>query len=127
MSDPLRPRVIEVDEREAAAPRAAGPRVIEVDEREAAAPRAAGPRVIETERTGPIVPAEPARVPTPLAPAPRRKSRAISLGLMGLGVAFAGWMAVDAYGWVASAFERSIALGSLAAVAVAAGVLGAAA
>ena len=38
---------------------------------------------------------------------------------------FVGWLAVDAVGWVSAAFERSAALGALAATAVTAGVAGA--
>jgi putative membrane protein len=49
----------------------------------------------------------------------------VSLGLAGIGVFFAGWIAVDAYWWIAAAFERSSLLGALAATAVAAGVAGA--
>ena len=65
-SDPLRPRVIEVEERE-----------------ETALPRTE-PQVIMTERSEPIVPTVPATrtLPEPV----QRKSRAISLGLAGLGV-----------------------------------------
>jgi putative membrane protein len=54
-----------------------------------------------------------------------RKSRVVSLGLAGLGVAVAGWLVVDSYWWIAAAFERSSALGTLAATAVVAGVAGA--
>lgn len=104
------------------------PRVMEVEPAPDEAARVrVGPRVIMTERSERIVPSEPpaAAVVAAAAPAPRR-SRAISLGLAGLGVFFAGWLAVDAYGWIAAAFERSVALGALAATAVAAGVAGAA-
>lgn len=99
------------------------PRVIDVEEPDEAAPLRAGPQVIMTERTEPIVPTVPASrtLPKPL----RRKSRAISFGLAGLGVGFAGWLAVDAYWWIAAAFERSTLLGAFAATAVAAGVTGA--
>jgi putative membrane protein len=61
----------------------------------------------------------PAAVPV------RRQSRVVSLGLAGLGIAFTGWLIVDAYWWIAAAFERSTALGTLAATAVVAGVAGA--
>jgi putative membrane protein len=54
-----------------------------------------------------------------------RKSRVVSFGLAGLGVFLAGWFVVDAYWWIAAAFERSTALGTLAATAVVAGVVGA--
>ena len=49
----------------------------------------------------------------------------MSFGFAALGVAVAGWFVVDAYWWIAAAFERSMALGTLAATAVAAGVAGA--
>ena len=42
-----------------------------------------------------------------------------------LGVAITGWFIVDAYWWIAAAFERSTMLGTLAATAVVAGVAGA--
>ncbi len=101
------------------------PRIFEMEDDERSAPPLAGPRVIETEETARIVPSEPVR-PAIVATLPaRRRSRAIAFGLAGLGVAFVGWLAVDAYWWVAAAFERSLALGSLAAFAVVAGVAGA--
>jgi len=109
MSEPLRTegpftaRVIEVD-----APddplRGLGPQVI--------------PQVIETERTEPIVPTEPAMLPVVTREAPRRRDRVITFGIAGVAVFFVGWLAVDAAGWVAAAFERSAALGALAATAV---------
>src|SRR3954467_13658797 len=101
-----------------------GPRVIEVEPR-ADEPRLRvepGPQIIATERTERVVPPEPANTVAALAP---RRSRAIPLGFAGLAVFVTGWLAVDAYWWVASAFERSVALGSIAALAVAAGVAGA--
>jgi putative membrane protein len=116
MNEPLRTegpftaRVIEVD-----APddplRGLGPQVI--------------PQVIETERTEPIVPTEPAMLPVVTREAPRRRDRVITFGIAGVAVFFVGWLAVDAAGWVAAAFERSAALGALAATAVTAGVAGA--
>ena len=116
MSEPLRTeapftaRVIEVD-----APddplRGLGPQVI--------------PQVIETERTEPIVPTEPAMLPAVTREAPRRRDRVITFGIAGVAVFFVDWLAVDAAGWVAAAFERSAALGALAATAVTAGVAGA--
>src|SRR5687768_11906727 len=107
-TEPLKPRVIEAEERDVI--RTAAPRL--------------GPQIIATERTGRIVPAEPARTPA-VPPAPRAKSRTISFGLAGLGVFFAAWIVVDAYWWIAAAFERSTLLGALAATAVAAGIAGA--
>jgi putative membrane protein len=81
------------------------------------------PQVIMTDRTERIVPVQPEPLSV-VAPPPRR-SRVVSLALAALGVGFAGWLAVDAYWWVAAAFERSTALGTLAATAVVAGVAGA--
>jgi putative membrane protein len=49
----------------------------------------------------------------------------MTFGLAGVAVLFVGWLAVDAVGWIAAAFERSTALGVLAATAVTAGVAGA--
>jgi putative membrane protein len=49
----------------------------------------------------------------------------MTFGLAGVAALFVGWLAVDAVGWIAAAFERSTALGVLAATAVTAGVAGA--
>ena len=54
-----------------------------------------------------------------------RRAACVSFGLAAIGVAVAGWFIVDAYWWIAAAFERSTALGTLAATAVVAGVAGA--
>jgi putative membrane protein len=101
------------------------PRVIEGDERDVAARLRDGlsPQLFATERTERITPAEPVAVAT--ATIPQRRSRAISFGVAGLGVFFAGWLAVDAYWWVAAAFERSALLGTVAATATIAGIVGA--
>jgi putative membrane protein len=56
---------------------------------------------------------------------PRRLDRWVRLGLYGVGVAFAGWLGVDAYLWISNAFASSATLGTLATAAVAAGVVGA--
>ena len=101
------------------------PRVIEVDDSVRAAPLRTAPQVIATERSDRIVAAPPPALPATVPV--RRKSRIVSWGLAGLGVAFAGWLIVDAYWWIAAAFERSTALGTLAATAVIAGVAGASA
>jgi putative membrane protein len=104
--------------------RGGGPRVIEVDTGDAPQMRVEpGPQIIVTERTERVVPSEPANaVVAPQAP---RRSRAIPIGFAGLAVFVTGWLAVDAYWWIAEAFARSAALGSIAAVAVTAGVVGA--
>jgi putative membrane protein len=102
------------------------PRVIEIEGSERVAPPRMTPQVIETERTDRIVAAPPPPpVPLPTPAATRGRSRVVSWGLTGLGVAFTGWLIVDAYWWVTAAFERSTALGTLAATAVVAGVAGA--
>jgi putative membrane protein len=106
-TDPLRPRVIEVD-------------VAEEDLRRRGRP---SPQVLAGERAERIVPVRPPMLPS-VTPAPRG-SRAVSFGLAGLGVFFAGWLIVDSYWWVAAAFERSTLLGTLAGTAVIAGVAGA--
>jgi hypothetical protein len=38
----------------------------------------------------------------------------MTFGLAGVAALFVGWLAVDAVGWIAAAFERSTALGVLA-------------
>jgi len=104
------------------------PRVVMMEATEdSRAPDALGPRVIATAQTGRVVAAAPAarqlaRSGTDVV---RRGSRAVRLGMAGLGAAFVGWLGVDAYLWIASAFERSAALGWVATAAVAAGVAGA--
>jgi len=101
-------------------------RVIEVDAAEERAPRRPlAPRIIPTERTEPVTPSEPAPVAVVAPDVPRRRDRVMTFGLAGVAVLFVGWMAVDAVGWIAAAFERSTALGVLAATAVTAGVAGA--
>jgi putative membrane protein len=105
--EPLKPRVFEVEERDIL--RTAAPSL--------------GPQVIATERTDRIVPAEPPPMRAVAAAQPKR--RAVSFGLAGLGVFFAGWLVVDSYWWVAAAFERSTLLGTLAGTAVLAGLAGA--
>ncbi|MEA2937761.1 MAG: putative rane protein [Alphaproteobacteria bacterium] len=107
--DPLKPRVIEIDERADVAPPRSAPQGM--------------PQVFMTERSERVVPTEPVAL-APRSPA-RMPSRAIPIGLAGLGVFFAGWFVVDAVWWITAAFERSTALGAIAATAVAAGVTGA--
>jgi putative membrane protein len=112
------------------------PRVIEVDSNEGVAPQRIEPaphvvpKVIETERTERVAPVQSAPIAAtsvvPRAPVVRKAAgRTLSLGFAGLGVGLAGWFVVDAYWWVAAAFERSAALGGLAATALTAGVVGA--
>jgi putative membrane protein len=101
-------------------------RVIEVEAADDVAPRRPlAPRIIPTERTERVTPSEPAPVAVVAPDAPRRRDRVMTFGLAGVAVLVVGWLAVDAVGWVAAAFERSAALGVLAATAVTAGVAGA--
>jgi putative membrane protein len=102
-------------------------RVIEVDAAdELATPlRPPAPRVIPTERSEPVTPIQPAPVPALRAAPPRRRDRVVTFGLLGVAVFFVGWLTVDAIGWISAAFERSSALGTVAAAALAAGVAGA--
>ena len=88
---------------------------------------ALAPQVIATAQTGRIVPAAPAEPQlVPTGPALlRRRSPAMKLGLIGLAAAFVGWLGVDVYLWIASAFEHSATIGWMATAAVAAGVAGA--
>src|SRR5207302_1374771 len=83
----------------------------------------ARPQVIITELTERVHPIQPTRTPV-IAPVPAHRGGAVvPLGLAGLGVFLAGWLAIDAIGWISAAFERSTALGALAAAAVLAGVV----
>jgi putative membrane protein len=101
-------------------------RVIEVDAgNDVTARRPLAPQVIPTERTERITPSEPARiVARDVRDQPRRRDRVMSFGLAGVALLFVGWLVVDAVGWIVAAFERSTALGLLAATAVTAGVAG---
>jgi putative membrane protein len=101
-----------------------GARVIEVDAAAAAAPpQPLAPQIIPTDRTAPITPSEPA-LPAVARMAPRRRDRVMTFGVAGVALLLVGWLTVDAVGWIVAAFERSAALGVLAATAVAAGVAG---
>src|SRR6266516_4027877 len=103
-------------------------RVIEVDAADEGAPRSSSAQIIPTERTERVTPSEPAPVDVRDArdarDQPRRRDRVMSFGLAGVAMLFAGWLVVDAVGWIVAAFERSAALGVLAATAGAAGVAG---
>ena len=108
-----------------------GPRVFHEDAaHDAARPiaTAPAPTVFATEETERVVPRERAAVtqsPRAMLATPRRLDRWVRLGLYGVGVAFAGWLGVDAYLWISNAFASSATLGTLATAAVAAGVVGA--
>jgi putative membrane protein len=101
------------------------PRVIEVEARSDPAPFVvARPQVIVTDRAERVVPTERGIIAAPREPA-RRRDRIVSFGIAGVAVLLAGWVAVDAAAWISAAFDRSTALGILAATAVTAGVGGA--
>jgi len=100
------------------------PLIIEVDATEEAGRIEARPQVIITELTERVHPIQPTRTPV-IAPVPAHRGGAVvPLGFAGLGVFFAGWLAIDAIGWISAAFDRSTALGVLAATAMLAGVAG---
>jgi putative membrane protein len=77
-----------------------------------------------TDRAERVVPIQRAIVAASREPA-RRRDRIVSFGIAGVAVLLVGWVAVDAAGWISAAFERSAALGILAATAVTAGASGA--
>lgn len=82
------------------------------------------PRIIATEQTGRIVSAAPSEPKfTASVPSPRRGySLTMKLGLAGLLIAFCGWLGVDFYLWIASAFNFSTGLGWVATAAIAIGI-----
>jgi putative membrane protein len=99
-------------------------RVIEVDAARDPVPRLPlAPQIIPTERSERITPSEPL-VPAVARAAPRRRDRVMIFGVTGVALLLAGWLVVDAVDWIVAAFERSAALGVLAATAVTAGVVG---
>jgi putative membrane protein len=107
-----------------------GPRVIhEAAPRDPARPVAIAPApmVFATEDTERVMPRE--RTVTPPSRAmlttPRRRDRWVRLGLYGVGVAFGGWLGIDAYLWISDAFASSATLGTVATAAVTVGVVGA--
>jgi putative membrane protein len=103
------------------------PRVVELDLAQDDALRLQVPQVTLTEFTERIHPAQPARGVGAAPIAAPRHDRPIGLGIVGIGAFLGLWLTVDAIGWISAAFDHSTALGVLAAVAVAAGVGGAAA
>jgi len=85
----------------------------------------AAPRVIATEQTGRIVASAPFAPPLAMAAPSRRRPLAVRLGLAGLILAFCGWLGVDLYQWIASAFAYSSGLGWAATLASTTGIVGA--
>jgi putative membrane protein len=99
------------------------PQVFEREQATSSGAPASAPIVFASERTDRIVAVQPPPKSLPVAPPP--KSRVRSFAFAALGVGIAGWFVVDAYWWIAAAFERSTMLGTLAATAVTALVAGA--
>jgi len=100
------------------------PRVVVMEKaREPGAAESLAPRVIATEQTGRIVPAAPSAPPAVIKPRRRRGySLTIKLGLTGLTAAFIGWLGIDLYLWITSAFNAGTGLGWAATAAVATGI-----
>ena len=69
------------------------------------------PRIIRTAQTGRIIPAPPAELQPAVEPGRRRYGLSMKLAVAGLLLAFCGWLGVDLYLWIASAFNFSMGLG----------------
>ena len=80
------------------------------------------PRIIATAQTGRVIVAAPAEPQPPVETAGRHRSLSMKLALAGLAAAFCGWLGVDLYLWISSAFYFSTWLGWTAAAAAAAGI-----
>jgi putative membrane protein len=81
-----------------------------------------GPRIIATAQEGRIAPAAPA-TPRPAAPAKPKRGRLVrKLALTALTAAVSGWLTIDVYLWVVSAFIFSPELGWAAAAVAAVGL-----
>lgn len=86
----------------------------------------AGPRVIATGETGRIVTAPPQPATALAVPGRvRRRSRTMRFALTALGAGVAGWLGIDLYLWITSAFAYGGGLGWLASAAAAAAIGGA--
>jgi len=105
-----------------------GPRVIHEAEPVRPVETAPKPNVFATAETERIVPPErsPVTQTSRAVATPRRSDGWVRLGLYGVGVALAGWLVVDAYLWINSAFASSPALGWAATAFAVAGIGGAA-
>ena len=99
------------------------PQVIIKDDDRRAETETLSPRVTETAQVGRILhaPAEP-QLPAVIAPPPKRRRWLTRLAVTGLGIAFGGWLAIDLYLWVTSAFASSVELGWAAAATVVVGL-----
>jgi putative membrane protein len=80
------------------------------------------PRIIATAQTGRIITAPPAELQPKVELGQRRYSLAMKLALAGLAAALCGWLGVDLYLWIASAFNFSAWLGWAATAAAGAGI-----
>ena len=112
INDLLRPRVVMLDI---------------ADKSDALATDALTPQVIATTQTGRVVqvaPVEPQLVPAESGRL-RRRSPIMKLGLIGLTVSLIGWLGVDSYLWIASAFERNVTIGWVTIAAATTGIAGA--
>src|SRR5262245_6225276 len=85
------------------------------------------PRIIATAQTGRIVPAPPAELQPAVQPVRQRYSLSMKFALAGLAAAFFGWLGVDLYLWIASAFDFSTRLGWAAVAATGVGIFAASA
>src|SRR3974377_1994462 len=112
INDLLRPRVVMLDI---------------PDKSDALATDALTPQVIAKTQTGRVV--QVASVEAQLVPAEsgrlRRRSPIMKLGLIGLTVSLIGWLGVDSYLWIASAFERNVTIGWVTIAAATTGIAGA--
>ena len=80
------------------------------------------PRIIATAQTGRIIPAPPAELQPAAEPGSRRYNLPMKLAFAGLGIAVCGWLGVDLYLWITSAFNFSAGLGWAAAAAAGLGI-----
>jgi putative membrane protein len=93
------------------------------DDRRTDAAEALSPRVTETAETGRILqaPAEP-QLPVPVAQPPKRRRWKMKLAVLALAAAICGWLAIDLYLWLSTAFTSSAGLGWAAAATVVLGL-----
>ena len=80
------------------------------------------PRIIATAQTGRIISAPPAQLLPTIVPSRRRYGLVTKFALVGLAAALCGWLGVDLYLWIASAFDFSSGLGWTAVAAAAVGI-----
>ena len=80
------------------------------------------PRIIATAQTGHISAALPTEFQRTVRTNRRRRNLSMKLAVVGLAAAFCGWLVIDLYIWVASAFNFSTGVGWTATAAVAVGI-----